>query len=86
MTRKKGPSVGQTLGGIIVGFDQQIFRTLPPAQELVAKARPVRRTTGQPPDFEVVFPDDVVDADRTSADMDVGPDVLADLGPDESKT
>lgn len=60
MTKKKrGPS-GQTIGAIIVGFDQQIFRTMPPAQELVAKSKPVRGVSGQDPGLEVVFPDDVV--------------------------
>jgi|GEM_PF-41207 Galactose mutarotase and related enzymes len=38
---KKRPSVGQTIGGIIAGFDQQIFRTTPPAEELVAKGAPL---------------------------------------------
>ena len=42
MAKKKGQSVGQTLGGIIVGFDQQIFRTTPPVSELVAKGTPLR--------------------------------------------
>ena len=28
---------GETIGGILVGFDQQVFRTLPPAHELVAE-------------------------------------------------
>ena len=42
MTKKKGPSVGQSIGGIIVGFDQQIFRTTPPVNELVAKGTPLR--------------------------------------------
>ena len=37
MPKKKGSSVGQSIGGIIVGFDQQIFRTTPPVNELVAK-------------------------------------------------
>jgi hypothetical protein len=35
--KKKAASVGQTIGGILVGFDQQIFRTTPPVSELVAK-------------------------------------------------
>ena len=57
--RKKGRPVGETIGGIIVGFDQQIFRTTPPVQELIAKAKPVRTVTGQDGgEFEVVFPDD----------------------------
>lgn len=42
MAKKKGQSVGQTLGGIIVGFDQQIFRTTRPVNELVAKGAPLR--------------------------------------------
>lgn len=39
---KKRPSVGQTIGGIVAGIDQQIFRTNPPANELVAKGAPIR--------------------------------------------
>ena len=42
MTKKKGQPIGQTIGGIIVGFDQQIFRTTPPVNELVAKGTPLR--------------------------------------------
>ena len=42
MAKKKGGSVGQTIGGIIVGFDQQIFRSTPPVNELVAKGTPLR--------------------------------------------
>ncbi len=37
MAKKKATSVGQSIGGILVGFDQQIFRTTPPVNELVAK-------------------------------------------------
>jgi hypothetical protein len=57
VSKKRRPT-GQTLGAIIVGFDQQIFRTLPPAQELVVKAKPVRGLSGQTPGLEVTFPDD----------------------------
>lgn len=39
MARKKRPSAGQTIGGILAGFDQQIWRTTPPAHELVAKGK-----------------------------------------------
>ena len=57
--KRKGRPIGQTLGGMIVGFDQQIFRTLPPPHELVLKAAPVRGLTGQDGgDLEVVFPED----------------------------
>ncbi len=37
MAKKKAASVGQSIGGILVGFDQQIFRTTPPVNELVAQ-------------------------------------------------
>jgi hypothetical protein len=71
VTKRKRRPTGETLGSIIVGFDQQIFRTLPPAQELVAKARPVRGVSGQAPGLEVVFPDDViVDAGGSSAQVE----------------
>ena len=60
MTKRKRRPIGQTMGAIIVGFDQQIFRTLPPAQELVVKSKPVRGLSGQAPGLEVVFPDDVM--------------------------
>ena len=39
---KKKPSVGSTIGGIVAGIEQQIFRTTPPANELVAKGTPLR--------------------------------------------
>ena len=43
MAKKRRP-VGQTIGGIVAGIDQQIFRTTPPANELVAKGTPLRAT------------------------------------------
>ena len=66
--KRKGRPIGQTLGGMIVGFDQQIFRTLPPPNELVLKAAPVRGLTGQDgTGLEVVFPEDEAppEADRS---------------------
>lgn len=42
--KRKGRPIGETLGGMIAGFDQQIFRTLPPPHELVQKGAPVRGT------------------------------------------
>jgi hypothetical protein len=44
---KKRLSVGQTIGGIVVGLDQQIFRTTPPANELVAKGTPLRAVAAE---------------------------------------
>jgi hypothetical protein len=68
--KKRGPS-GQTIGAIIVGFDQQIFRTLPPAQELVVKSKPFRGLSGRAPGLEVVFPGDiVVESDEPARDRD----------------
>ena len=56
--RKRRRPVGETIGGIIVGFDQQIFRTTPPVQELIVKGQPVRGLSGEGGgDLEVVFPD-----------------------------
>ena len=41
MTKKKGSGLGPSIGGMLVGFDQQIFRTTPPVNELVAKGAPL---------------------------------------------
>lgn len=41
MARKRS-TAGQTIGGIVAGIEQQIFRTTPPANELVAKGAPIR--------------------------------------------
>jgi hypothetical protein len=35
--KRKGPGLAQTMGGILAGFDQQVFRTTPPPHELVQK-------------------------------------------------
>ncbi len=37
--RKKQP-LGQTIGGVLFGFEQQVLRTMPPGRELVHHARP----------------------------------------------
>jgi hypothetical protein len=58
VTKHKRRPPGQTLGAIIVGFDQQIFRTLPPAEELVAKSAPVRGLSGKDDGIKVILPDD----------------------------
>ena len=60
MSKKRRGPTGQTIGSIIVGFDQQIFLTLPPAEELIVKAKPVRGVSGQAPGLEVTFPDDIL--------------------------
>ena len=59
MTKRKRRSAAQTMGGIIVGFDQQVFRTTPPAHELVEQAKPVRGISGEDgSDFLIVMPGD----------------------------
>ncbi len=37
---KKKQPLGQTIGGVLFGFEQQVLRTMPPPQELVHRARP----------------------------------------------
>ena len=58
MTKKRKKPTGGAIGAIIVGFDQQIFRTLPPPHELVVKSTPQRGQSGQDPGLTIVFPDD----------------------------
>jgi hypothetical protein len=38
--KPKRPGPAAVLGGMIAGFDQQVFRTTPPPHELVHHARP----------------------------------------------
>jgi len=38
--RHRTESIGQSIGGVLFGFEQQVLRTMPPAQELVRPARP----------------------------------------------
>jgi hypothetical protein len=38
---------GQTMGGILVGFDYQVFRAGKPPAELVQAAKPVRGLSGE---------------------------------------
>lgn len=64
MTKRKRGVTGGTIGSIIVGFDQAVFRTLPPAEELVVKSTPRRGQSGEGDadrygDLEIVFPDDL---------------------------
>ena len=68
MTKKRKRPVGETIGGILVGFDQQIFRDLPPAQELVQQSRPLRGLVGLGDGREMVFPDDELTNEPTSTD------------------
>jgi hypothetical protein len=38
--KRRRRSAGMAIGGVLAGFDQQVFRTLPPGEELVRHARP----------------------------------------------
>lgn len=40
--RGRPAAVGQTIGGVLVGFDEQVWRNAPPAQERVEQADRVR--------------------------------------------
>ncbi len=39
MTKRRQP-LGQSIGGVLFGFEQQVFRNVPPPHELVHHARP----------------------------------------------
>jgi hypothetical protein len=42
---------GQTIGGILAGFDYQVFRASKPTAELVQAAKPVRGLSGEDGDL-----------------------------------
>jgi aldose 1-epimerase len=80
---KKRPSVGQTIGGIVAGIEQQIFRTTPPAQELVAKGTPLRPVAAAGGGtISVTIPGDAVESNVSPDRLGLhapGVDVLVDL-------
>ena len=39
-SRKKRQSAAQTAGGVLFGFEQQVWRNAPPPEEVVHQARP----------------------------------------------
>jgi hypothetical protein len=39
-TSKRKQPLGQSIGGVLFGFEQQVFRNQPPPHELVHQARP----------------------------------------------
>ena len=58
--RSKRPSGAQTIGGILAGFDGQLFRTIPPPHELVRKGdRLPAIPAGDGGTLIVELPDDV---------------------------
>lgn len=56
--RRTGSTPGQTIGSILVGFDQRVLRSIPPVQELVAKGQLLRAVSGDGSSIDVVFPDE----------------------------
>ncbi len=51
--------LGDTIGGVIVGFDYQVFRATKPSAILVESAKPVRGLSGEGgATLSVGFPDD----------------------------
>lgn len=58
-TKKRRTSAGVAIGGIVAGIEQQIFRTTPPVNELVAKGTPLRAIAASGGGtLDVTFPDD----------------------------
>jgi hypothetical protein len=48
---------GQAIGGILAGFDYQVFRASKPTAELVQAAKPVRGLSGEAGDLvDIDFP------------------------------
>ena len=63
-SRKKRQSVAQTAGGIMFGFEQQIFRNAPPPEEVVHQARPDAPVPAGDGSFVTLeMPDDAVPDD-----------------------
>jgi aldose 1-epimerase len=72
MARKKPALIGGTIGGVIAGFDQQVFRTTPPVSELVAKGAPLRAVAADDGGtVSVEMPGDAEAADPEAPDPDV---------------
>jgi hypothetical protein len=64
--RKKGPTGAQTIGGILAGFDGQVFRSTPPAHELVRKGdRLPAIPTGDGGMLSIELPDDRAEPARS---------------------
>lgn len=78
--KRKRASLGQSMGGMLAGFDDQVFRTTPPPHELVEKAAPIRGVSGEDgTELELTFPDDTVqvgDPESPGSDGSVGGDRL----------
>lgn len=77
-TRKRRQPLGQTIGGVLFGFEQQVFRNVPPPHELVHHARPDDPIPAGDGSFLTIeLPPEPVDED---ADEDVVPPATDDPG------
>jgi hypothetical protein len=71
-TSKRRRSTGRAIGGVLVGFDYQVFRASKPPAELVEQARPVRGVNGEDGSLLTLgFPDD--DPPVSGPDPDLSP-------------
>jgi hypothetical protein len=57
-TKKRGGARPTTIGGILAGLDQEIFRNTPPPHDLVLRGPIVKRTAASGDGFTVDWPED----------------------------
>jgi hypothetical protein len=58
--RRRTELPGSSIGGVLVGFDYQVFRASKPPAELVEKAAPIRGIPGEGGTMlSIEFPDEV---------------------------
>jgi hypothetical protein len=63
-SRRRRSTGAEAIGGVIAGFDYQVFRATKPPAEMVEAARPVRGLTGEDgPRLTIDFPDDAPPAE-----------------------
>lgn len=78
MTRPRGePTIGQTIGGVLVGFDEQVFGRRPPGQEVVEQIDRLR-SVSPGSGLTIELPDD-----RTAAETAV--DGASDAAPADGR-
>ena len=65
---KRRQSTGQTIGSILAGFDQQVFRATKPAAELVESAKPLPSIAGRDGSMlSIAFPEPAAGEDEGEA-------------------
>ena len=73
--KKRKRSAGVTIGGIVAGIEQQIFKTTPPVDELVQKGAPLQPVAAAGGGtLRIAMPGDPIDVGRV--DPDAVPDRL----------